>query len=387
MKTLAIAVTLVVLFVSGAAAQTWDPELQLKVKAVGTPRVSPDGKKMVYAVNEAVMTPEKSEFVTQIWLSNLDTKRNVQLTFGEKSSSNPKWSPDGNWLAFLSNRKDNRNQLYLLNLSGGEAEPLTDGKSAVTNFAWSPDGRSIALTMMDAKTEEEEKNDKGKNDSRWADENLKLARLYVLSVQKDANGKREPRKLTTENYQVEDFDWSSDGSRIAFGHVKSPLANDWPTSDVSIVDVASGNVSELANSPAAETSPLYSPDGKSIAILVSDAPPSWTDHGVIQIFSTSGGQPKILATSFDAQPDMAGWSSDGKRIYFSEPKGTGTQIYSLDVAANRIEEIKVTPAVIGAFSLNSSGTTFAFTRQTPDTPADVYIAAASDFTPVQITTV
>jgi len=387
MKTLAIAVTLVVLFVSGAAAQTWDPELQLKVKAVGTPRVSPDGKKMVYAVNEAVMTPDKSEFVTQLWLSNLDTKRNVQLTFGEKSSSNPKWSPDGNWLAFLSNRKDNRNQIYLLNLSGGEAEPLTDGKSAVTNFAWSPDGRSIALTMMDAKTEEEEKNDKGKNDSRWADENLKLARLYVLSVQKDANGKREPRKLTTENYQVEDFDWSNDGSRIAFGHVKSPVANDWPTSDVSIVEVASGKISDLANSPAAETSPLYSPDGKSIAVSTSDVPARWAGSGIIQVFSTSGGPPKNAAGTFDAQPAVAGWSSDSKRIYFSEAKGTGTQIYSLDVAANRIDEIKTTPAVLSAISLNSSGTTFAFVRQTPNTPADAYVASVADFNPVQVTRV
>jgi len=387
MKTLAIALTLVVLFVSGAAAQTWDPELQLKVKAVGTPRVSPDGKKMVYAVNEAVMTPDKSEFVTQIWLSNLDTKRNVQLTFGEKSSSNPKWSPDGNWLAFLSNRKDNRNQIYLLNLSGGEAEPLTDGKSAVTNFAWSPDGRSIALTMVDAKTEEEEKNDKGKNDSRWADENLKLARLYVLSVQKDANGKREPRKLTTENYQVEDFDWSNDGSRIAFGHVKSPVANDWPTSDVSIVEVASGKITDLANSPAAETSPLYSPDGKSIAVSTSDVPARWAGSGIIQVFSTSGGPPKNAAGTFDAQPAVAGWSSDSKRIYFSEAKGTGTQIYSLDVAANRIDEIKTTPAVLSAISLNSSGTTFAFVRQTPNTPADAYVASVADFNPVQVTRV
>jgi len=386
MKSLATALTLIVLLAATATGQTWDPEMQLKFKAVGTPKVSPDGKRVVYTVNEAVMTADKSEFVTQIWLATIATKQNIQLTFGDKSSTNPKWSPDGNWIAFTSNRKDNRNNLYVLSLNGGEAEPLTDGKSSVINFAWSPDGRSIAFTMTDAKTEDEEKNDKGKNDWRWIDENVKFARLYVMSVQKDANGKREPRKLTTANYQVEDFDWSSDGSRIAFGHVKSPLANDWPTSDVSIVDVASGNVSELANSSAAETSPLYSPDGKSIAILVSDAPPSWTDHGVIQIFSTSGGAPKILATSFDAQPDMAGWSNDGKRIYFSESKGTGTQIYSLDVAANRIEEVKVTPAVIGAFSLNSTGTTFAFTRQTPDTPADVYIASASDFTPVQITT-
>ena len=387
MKSLATALSLIIVLAATATAQTWEPELQLKFKAAGAPRVSPDGKRVVYTVNEAVMTADKSEFVTQIWMANIATKQNTQLTFGEKSSTNPKWSPDGNWIAFTSTRKDNRNNLYVLSLNGGEAEPLTDGKSGVINFAWSPDGRSIAFTMTDPKTDEEEKNDKGRNDWRWIDENVKLARLYVLSVQKDANGKREPRKLTSENYQVEDFDWSSDGSRIAFGHVKSPGANDWTTSDVSIVEVASGKVSVLANSPAAEASPLYSPDGKWIAVQASDAPPRWAQSGVIEIFPATGGQPKSLVTSFDAQPGVAGWSSDGKRIYFSEPKGTGTQIYSFDVAANRIDEIKVTPAVIGAFSLNSSGSTFAFTRQTPDTPADIYVASVTDFTPVQISTV
>jgi dipeptidyl aminopeptidase/acylaminoacyl peptidase len=387
MKVLASVLTLLVLFTVTTTAQTWDPEMQLKLKAVGIPRVSPDGKRVVYTVNEAVMAADKSEFVTQIWLTNIATKQHTQLTFGEKSSTNPKWSPDGNWIAFTSNRKDNRNQLYLLSMNGGEAEPLTDGKSAVGNFAWSPDGRAIAFTMTDAKTEEEEKNDKGKNDFRWVDENVKMARLYMLSIQKDANGKREPRKLTTANYHVEDFDWSGDGSRIAFGHVKSPNANDWPTSDVSIIEVASGKITALANSPAAETSPLYSPDGNSIAVLASDNPPRWAQAGVIQIFSANGGQPKTLVGSFDAQPGVAGWSSDSKRIYFAEPKGTGTQIYVLDVAANRIDEIKTTPAVIGGLNLNRTGTTFGFVRQTSDTPGDVYIASVSDFNPVQLTTV
>ena len=387
MKVFASVLTLVVVLTATATAQTWDPEMHLKLKAVGTPRVSPDGKRMVYTVNDAVMTADKSEFVTQIWMANLATKQHTQLTFGEKSSTNPKWSPDGNWIAFTSNRKDNRNQLYLLSMNGGEAEPLTDGKTAVSNFSWSPDGRSIAFTMSDPKTEEEEKNDKGKNDFRWVDENVKLARLYVLPIQKDANGKREPRKLTTANYHVEDFDWSSDGSRIAFGHVKSPVVNDWPSSDVSIIEVASGKTTVLANTAAAETSPLYSPDGKSIAVLASDNPPRWAQHGAIQIFSATGGQPKNLVASFDAQPAVAGWSSDSKRIYFSEPKGTGTQVYVLDVTANRIQEIKTTAAVISGLSLNRSGTTFGFVRQTSDTPPDVFIASASDFTPVQITTV
>ena len=387
MKVLATVLTLLVLFTATATAQSWDPEMQMKVKAVGTPRVSPDGKRVVYIVNEAVMTPDKSEFVTQIWMANIATKQNMQLTFGEKSSTNPKWSPDGNWLAFTSNRKDNRNQLYLLSLNGGEAEPLTDGKGAVANFEWSPDGRWIAFTMTDPKTEEEEKNDKGKNDFRWIDENVKVARLYVLSIQKDATGKREPRKLTTANYHVENFDWSTDGSRIAFSHVKSPVANDWPTSDVSIIEVASGNVSVLANTPAAENSPVYSHDGKSIAIIATDSPPTWPGAGFIQIFSANGGQPKTLATSFDAQPNIAGWSSDGKRIYFSEGKGTGTHIYALDVTANRIDEITSTLAALSAISLNNSGTTFGFVRQTPDTPADVYVATVADFKPVQISNV
>jgi dipeptidyl aminopeptidase/acylaminoacyl peptidase len=386
MKTF-VASILVVLFVSAASAQTWEPEMQLKVKAVGTPRVSPDGSRMVYTVNEAVTTPDKSEFVTQIWMANIATKENIQLTFGDKSSTNPKWSPDGKWIVFLSNRKDNRNNLYRLSLDGGEAEPLTDLKSGVAGFALSPDGRSIAYTMTDPKTEEEEKNDKGRNDFRWVDENFKMARLYVIPIQKDANGKREPRKLTTGNYQVGEFDWSPDSSRIAFSYTKTPGANDWTTADVSIVEVASANVTVLANTPASEDSPLYSPDGKWLTLIVTDNPPRWAQTATIQIFPAGGGQSKTLLASFDGQPGISGWSADGKRIYFNEAKGTGTQLYVLDVAANRIEEIKSTSAVLSGVNLNRTGTMLAFVRQTSDTPADAFVSSAADFAPVQITSV
>jgi dipeptidyl aminopeptidase/acylaminoacyl peptidase len=396
MKSLLTASLLVVVFTGAVFAQTtveWTPELQVKLKAAGSPRVSPDGKRVVYTVSDAVMTADKSEFLSQIWMAILDQPngsqlpRSVQLTFGDKSSNNPKWSPDGNWIAFTSNRKDNKSNIYLLNLNGGEAEPLTDVKTGVQNFAWSPDGRSIAFRMADAKTEEEEKNDKARNDFRWVDENVKMSRLYVISLQKDANGKREPRKLTTENYNVDDFDWSADGSRIAFAHTKTPGANDWTTSDVSLVEVASGKVTALANTPAAESSPSFSPDGKSIAVLVSDNPVRWAQSGNIQIFPAGGGAPKSLALSYDAQPGIAGWSSDSKRIYFAEPKGTGTQLYVVDVAANRIDEVKATTAVYSQWSINPSNTTLGFVRQTSDTPGDVFVASVRDFSPVQITRV
>ena len=377
-------------FASASDAQTtvpttWTPELQTKVKTLGAPRVSPDGKRVAYTVINEMMSADKSEFVTQIFLSNTDGSDAVQITFGDKSSTNPKWSPDGRSLAFTSNRKDNKNNLYLLRLNGGEAEPVTDLKSNIADFEWSPDGQWIAYSMTDAKTEDEEKNDKGKADYRWVDENIKMSRLYVVSVGKDSNGKREPRKLTIDNYSVSgSFDWSPDGKQIVFAHAKTPGANDWTSSDVSVVEVSSGKISILAATPAAESSPTFAPDGKSIVLLISDTPPRWAQSGALHILSVAGGAPKSLAASYDGQPNIAGWSADGKRIYFSEAKGTGTRIYVVDVAANKVAEVNKTDEVYQAVNLNRTGTMFGFVMQTPERAPEAYVSKIENFAPIQV---
>ncbi len=366
------------------AQEAWTPEMQTKVKTFGAPRVSPDGKRVAYTVIHETMSADKSEYVTQIYLASTDGKDSFQVTYGEKSSTNPKWSPDGMSLAFTSNRKDNRNQLYLLRLNGGEAEPLTDVKSAVADFNWSPDGKQIAFLMTDAKTEEEEKNDKGRNDFRFVDENLKMARLYVISLAKDVGGKREPRELTSENYNVSDFDWSPDGQRIVFSHVKTSSANDWTTSDVSFVETATGKTSVLTKSSSAETSPVYSPDGKFIAITVSDNPPRWAQDNTINIYAIADGKMEPLAASFDGQPALIGWSADSKRIFFSEAKGTVTRIYALDTTTNKITEINKTNEVLTAVSLNSAGTMLGFVAQTVDRAPEAFISSVENYVPTQI---
>src|SRR5438105_2856049 len=82
---------------------------------------------------------------------------------------------------------------------------------------WSPDGRQLAFVMRDPATDEEDKAAKGKDDSRWVDENVKMNRLYVMNLEKDASGKRDPKKLTSGDYNVDgDFNWAPDGKFIAF---------------------------------------------------------------------------------------------------------------------------------------------------------------------------
>lgn len=363
---------------------SWSPELQVKTRLVAAPRISPDGKRIVYTVNDAIMTPDKSEFVTQIWLASADGSGNRQVTFGEKSSTNPKWSPDGQSLAFTSNRKDNRNNLYILRVDGGEADAMTELKSSVGDFEWSPDGRWIAYASADSRTDEEEKNDKGRNDYRWVDEDTKLARLYVIPVERNANGKREPRKLTGESRQVEGLSWSPDGKSIAFSHVKSPGANDWTSSDISIVTIATGLVKPFASSAAAEGRPFYSPDGKWIAATVSDLPARWARSDHITIFPAAGGAPRVSPLSHDGQPAIAGWSADGSRIYFVEAKGTGTSIYALNVVANTIVDVQTTAGVISGVSFDEKAGTLSFVMQKSDRAPEVFVAriGARDFTQV-----
>src|SRR6266545_3099413 len=328
-------------------ATVWTPELSMKVKAVGGVQVSPDGKRVLYTVNEPVMVSEKSEYLTQIWMASADGGDAYQMTFGEKPSTNPDWSPDGRWIAFTSSRSGKTN-LYLMRSTGGEAEMITDVKSGVGGLAWSPDGKSIALTMTDPPTPDEEKNNKGKDDSRWVDENVKMNHLYVISIAKDGakdgEGKREPRQLTKGAFTV----GSGLGGAGGF---------DW------------------------------SPDGKSVALTVSDNPPTWAFQNRINILSADGGAPRPLAPTFDEQPNLIGWAADGKRIYFSETRGTTTAISAINVETGAVTDIEKGRAVYGGINLNRARAMFGITMQNNDAAVEAYVTRADNFSPAKVSAV
>jgi len=378
-------VLLVALPVISQTQTGWTPEQEMKVKTIGAVRISPDGKRVAYTVSDAVMSPDKSEYVSQIWLANSDGSNagGVQLTYAEKSSDNPRWSPEGNMLAFTSSRGGKSN-LYLLRLNGGEAELLTDVKSGVANFAWSPDGKRIAFLLRDAPSEDEEKNNKGKDDWRWIDEAVKLNRLSLISLEKDAKGTREPRRLSGDANVEGDFRWSPDGKTIVFTRTRTPKVDYWPTADLLAVDVATAEVKTLAATTAAESGPAFSPDGKWIAFTISDDPPRWAGYRRLALIPAAGGTPKLLAETFDAQPGVIDWSGDGKQIYFVETRGTVSRVSALDVTTGVITEINKGNEVLSSFSMDHNGTVLGFTMQSSDKAPEAFVSSLGNFAPVQI---
>ena len=366
----------------------WTPEQCLKLKNITAVVPSPDGNKVLYTVREAIMTDDRSEYVNQVWLCNADGSNHIQLTKGDKNSSNPKWSPDGKWIAFTSSR-DGKNNLYVLPVGGGEAEKITDVKSGVGGYDWSRDGSMIAFTMNDAASDKEEKDKKAKNDWYFMDEVIKQNKLYVLWLnEKDTSGKRKQKLLTKENYNVNSFDWSADGKSIAYSHGKSPEANDNVYSDISLVDIESGIIKSIAATGAGESNPIYNPDGKLIAYYCTEDPVDWSGPRHVKIYSLADGKTWRLKSTPDENGGIIGWSADGKNILWSEPNKTLNSIYTLSVDGKSISELtKGIKDLIGTISLNNKSTQLGFILQSADKFPEAYISSDDNFSPVKITSI
>ncbi len=372
-----------------AQLKYWSPELCLKMKNVTAVRPSPDGKKMLYTVREAVMTGERSDYINRIYVCNADGSDSIQLTRGDKNSSNPKWSPDGKWVAFISDR-DSKNNLYILPLIGGESEKITDVKTSVGEFDWSPDGKSIAFLMADSATSQEEKNKKEKNDWYFMNEQVKQNRLHVVWLNnKDSSGKRVQTMLTKENRNINHFNWSTDGNWIVYDFGKTPMVGDNVNfSDIAVLNVNTGESKLVLNSAAAEENPKFSPDGKLIAYECSEDPVVWGGRYSIKIIPVEGGNPLTLASTPGLQPALIGWGNDNKYVFITEPKKTLNAIYKLSADSKEIIEwTKPSTDLVAIPYLNSSCTYFGFTLQNTATPPEGFVSSAASFSPKKITNV
>jgi dipeptidyl aminopeptidase/acylaminoacyl peptidase len=369
-----------------AAAQedVWTPEKAMQERTVNQIAVSPDGMRIACCVREAVMEPERSEYLIHIWVASTDGSRNYQLTRGDKSCSSPAWSPDGKRLAFLSERSG-KNNIWLIRPDFGEATRLTDVETGVELFRWSPDGNRIAFTMTDSESEEEKAAKKAKRDPNAVGKNIKFTHIYVATVEND-DGFPSPAKVTKGKLVVNSLDWSPDGKRIAFAHQPLPGLNYMFDSDISVVGAEGGEIKPLVRQPGIDTQPRFSPDGTVIAFQSARGQINWAFHGYIALVPAAGGAVKYMPPSHDLDPTIIGWKGDGSGVYFSEAYRTSIRAYFTPADGGTI-----TPALsfekgcVGSnIDVSPDGTVIAYSYETMDTAPELYARRGAE-EPIRLT--
>ena len=388
MKRFALLLTLLlVASTSAPAAQTptrgWTIDHSFQVKRVGSVIPSPDGTRVAFTVGEAQMQGEKSEYLTHIHVAAADGSSSFQLTRGDKSATAPRWSPDGQWIAFLSSRGDTKSHVWRIRVAGGEAEQVTTEKWSISAFEWAPDGKSIAFVMTDGKTEEEEKAAKEKRDARVVDEHDKRAGLYIVPVEKNAEGKRPSKRLTTDTMlHVTSLEWSPDSQSIAIAHARSTKV--FEQTDLAIVTTNGGELRTLVATPAMEFNPVFSPDGRSVAYVTSDNPPTWGFTTWVRVVPAGGGTPRDLAKTFDEQPSILRWTADGRGVYITETHGTIGRIAILPIDGRPSTFVTGADVNINGPTINAASTALGFVHQWSDKAPEPYVARLHAFAPKQV---
>ncbi|HOO08895.1 MAG TPA: S9 family peptidase [Cyclobacteriaceae bacterium] len=316
-----------------------------RLKSVGSPQVSPDGKWVAYTVSSP--DSAKDKYDTDIWMVGWDGKENIRLTASPESEGTPRWSPDGKYITFLSSRYDAKSsQVWKMDRRGGEAVLLTGLKVDISDYEWSPDSKKIVLVIKDQDPAEDEGKKKTKKPiviDRYhfkADGQGYLERkrehLYVLDVATQALD-----TLTTGDFDDGSPAWSPDSKQIAFVSNRTPNADRNGNTDIWIMDAKQGAAPrQLTTWEDADDAPAWSPDGKSIAYLKSRTPEyDIYDQPQIAVIAASGGAPRIISSQVDRDMGAPFWSQDGKSIFTTMADDRRMHVVSFDATTGGMKKI------------------------------------------------
>jgi len=377
---------------------TWSPEALMQTKMISDIQLSPDNESVLFVVTEPKMTAKKGTVVSRIYKRKC-AGDGAPLPFSAPhvSSMQPRWSPDGQWIAFLSTREGVK-RLYLLHSEGGEAALLTDAKRDVQTFCWSPDGKKIAFVMSD---ELEAIGSEKKTSLAYVyNQNTTVNRLWLVDV---FSSDLTPNALTSDAYCVRgcgdfgttntEFDWSPDSNHITFAYSPTTDYDHFHLdSSLATVDITTGNTVALQKIAFYEAMPRYSPDGRWIAYVSGNSAQRYAIDRHIAICSAEGEQHRLLSATFNegaliAGPNLLGWTKEGDSVLFFEPKETKFHLVLLPVDGSPAKAIETGDLFFKEPTLSHDKTMLGFVAQTPATPPEAFIAKINDFTPVQMSSV
>src|SRR5215475_5634321 len=245
-----------------------------RLRSVGGVAVSPDGKRVAYAV---VMRDRPGRPYGQLWIMDLSNQKSARIGGEKDGGGGAVWSPDGKWIAFSGHQGD-KSGLFIVRPDGSEVTFLTEPNGTNSplpgtgnEISWSPDSKQIAFVSStpDPRAAEASgdpmvitrylyKPDAGEGMTRFND-NQRL-HIFVIDV-----ATKQVRQLTRGDFDEHSVDWSPDGKKILFGSNREPNQDEFFNYDLFTLNVADGSIQRLTATEYNEYDAIWSPDGKQIA--------------------------------------------------------------------------------------------------------------------------
>ncbi len=388
------------------------PEDLYDMKTVSYCRISPDGKYVVYVEHRVEKKTEKK--YANLWIMRTNSGKPRQFTFGNQTDAQPVWSPDSKSIAFLSNRNGaERMSLYVIPVNGGEARVVSDMKGSFGTLYWAPDGKTIycSFTKTDPEVLEREKDEQKKKlgvvDRVYTSVHFKndgggyvakeKAHLWSINIK---TGKTH--QITDGNHNEYDFSVSPDGKWFAVcaNHNEDPAMVPHLT-DLWLLPVKGGAFKKIPTPEGGKYSPVFSPDGNTIAYLGSEYAETWNKYSNLWIVPADGSKKPVcvgesrdvnrsVATLTDSANAMAEdpvWSPDGKEVFVHYSHHGATHVCAINIETGKERDITSGRGVVGSFSLDKTCRILAFVWHTQTNPCDVYLQKVGETIAVQKTAV
>ncbi|HLV79720.1 MAG TPA: S9 family peptidase [Chthonomonadaceae bacterium] len=369
------------------------------IRLVSDPQLSPDASRIAFVVRH--IDAEKDKYRGEIWLVPAQDGAPRRFTGGEFSDSSPRWSPDGRWLAFLSDRQKPKSQIFLIQADGGEAQALTkleDG--GIQALRWSPDGTKIAFLFRSTP----EAYRKEVAEERQKKELPPPPRLHTrLFYRLDGFGyydhsywqvwvadveTGEARPLTSGDYDCQSPVWSPDSQTLAFLSDRREYTDVEPGhEDLWTVPAAGGEMKRIPSPFGPKGGLSWSPDGRAFAYIGNPDPnDQWgTNNDRLLLLPAEGGDTArdltghtdlsvghlTLSDVHDAGSEIV-WSADSKRLFFAISTFGDTKLYEINAEGSDPIALTESGREMGGFSVAPDGRTVAVTLATPTTPMELF---------------
>ena len=356
-------------------------------------QISPNGEVVAYARRTYDIMTDKAR--SNVWLVDASGDNHRPLLSGRADYLMPRWSPQGDRIAYIS-AVEGSPQLYVKWMASGETALVTNLPEAPSDMAWSPDGRSIGF-VMNVLVEKKPfaKLPKKPEGAEWSEPfnmieettyrfdgqgYLKPAHAHIFVVPADGGAARQ---LTSGDFNHRGpLSWTPDSNSIVFSAKRD---DDWERQtvegDIFKIDL-DGSLHQLTSAAGAESEPAVSPSGRLIAYVGAENKGLAFRVSQLFVMNADGSDPRSLTADLDRSVERLIWDANGLGVYFLyDDRGDRKIGYARlngkrQNVADSVGGVVISrPYVAGDYSVSRNGV-IAFTKGSPDRPADVAVKRA-----------